>query len=259
MTFAAGSLAGRVALVTGAGAGIGAAIARRLADLGARIVVSDVDAGAGERTAAGISASGGEAEPHAADVTRAGDLASLLAAIEAGHGRLDILVNNAGLNVRGDFRHMADADWERIRATNLDGLVRLSRDAFPLLRKAAAGGGNAAIVNLSSIMASRATRQLAGYAATKGAVSALTRALAVEYAAFGIRVNYVAPGFIETRLTERFLKNPLLADALLRQTPLRRFGTPDDVADAVAFLASDAARFVTGTGIAIDGGMGAAL
>jgi NAD(P)-dependent dehydrogenase (short-subunit alcohol dehydrogenase family) len=171
------------------------------------------------------------------------------------HGRIDALVNNAGLNVRGDFRHMSDADWTRIRDVNLDGVVRIARDGFALLK----ASGRGSLVNLASIMGHRGLRQLAGYAATKGAVSALTRALAVEYAPFGIRVNALAPGFIETALTDRVLRNPMIAKSLLDKTPLRRFGSPDDVAGAALFFASDESGFVTGAELAVDGGMAAGL
>ena len=147
------------------------------------------------------------------------------------------------------------ADWETIREVNLDGVVRIARDAFELMRKS----GNASLINLASIMGHRGLRQLAGYSATKGAVSALTRALAVEYAPYGIRVNALAPGFIETALTERVLRNPMINKALLDQTPLRRFGSPVDVANAALFLASDESAFVTGAEIAVDGGMAAGL
>ncbi|HEX5600502.1 MAG TPA: SDR family oxidoreductase, partial [Hyphomicrobiaceae bacterium] len=169
--------------------------------------------------------------------------------------RLDVLVNNAGLNVRGDFRHISEADWVRVREVNLDGVVRVAREGFNLLRVS----GNSSLINLSSIMASRGLRQLASYSATKGAVSALTRALAVEFAPFGIRVNALAPGFIETALTERVLRNPVINKALLDRTPLRRFGTADDVANAALFFASDESAFITGAELAIDGGMSASL
>lgn len=248
-------LAGRIALVTGAGAGIGRAIAQILAAHGAHVVVGDVDTAAAEATVTSIETAQGKAEVRGLDVTSAEQVAAALTAIKTRHGRLHILVNNAGLNVRTDFRHMSDDDWLKIRATNLDSAVRLSRDAFPLLQAA----GSAVIINLASIMADRGMRQLTAYSATKGALKALTRGLAVEYAPYGIRVTYLAPGFIETALTERVLRNAAINKALLDQTPMRRFGTPEDVAKAALFLASDDAAFITGTGITVDGGMTAGL
>lgn len=246
---------GRTAIVTGAGAGIGRAIAQSLAAEGAHVLVTDVDGEAARTVADEIAAMAGQAEALTVDVTSKSEVALLVQRVKATRGRLDVLVNNAGLNVREDFRHLKDEDWEKIRGANLDGVVRLSRDCFDLLRVS----GRGAIVNLSSIMASRGLRQLAAYSATKGAVSALTRSLAVEYAPFGIRVNFLAPGFIETALTERVLKNPRFNQALLEQTPLKRFGTPDDVARAALFLASDDLAFITGAGLAVDGGMAAGL
>ena len=127
--------------------------------------------------------------------------------------------------------------------------------AFELLK----ASGQGSLINVSSIMGHRGLRQLAGYSATKGAVSALTRALAVEYAPYNIRVNTLAPGYIETALTERFLKNPLVSKALLDKTPMRRFGTPDDIARAALFLASADSLYVTGAELAVDVGMSAGL
>jgi NAD(P)-dependent dehydrogenase (short-subunit alcohol dehydrogenase family) len=251
----AGRLEDRAALVTGAGAGIGLAIAIAFAAEGARVVVSDLDAAAADKCATEIEAAGGRALAVEADVTKASDCAHLLEAVRTAHGKLDILVNNAGVNIRSDFRHLTDAEWVRLRETNLDSVVRLSRDALPLLQ----ASGNAAILNLASIMATRHLRQLAAYSVTKGAVAALSRSLAVEYAAFGVRVNYLCPGFIETALTERVLRVPQFRKALVDQTPLRRFGTPEDVAKAAVFLVSDDAAFITGEGLAIDGGMAIGL
>lgn len=248
-------LQNKVALVTGAGAGIGKAIATRFAAEGASVYVSDVDGGAAEDVAAALGGAQRQVFALTLDVTRGQDTHAAFAVIAAAAGRLDIIVNNAGLNVRGDFRHMSDGDWTRIREVNLDGVVRIARDGFPLLK----ASGRGSLVNLASIMGHRGLRQLAGYAATKGAVSALTRALAVEYAPFGIRVNALAPGFIETALTERVLRNPMIAKSLLDKTPLRRFGTGDEVARAAAFLASDDSAYITGAELPVDGGMAAGL
>lgn len=248
-------LAGRVALVTGAGNGIGRAIAELFAAEGAHVYVSDVDATAAESVTAWIQAKGGAATAQVCDVSYGQDVTGLFRVIETAHGRLDILVNNAGLNVRGDFRHLSDADWVRIREVNLDGVVRVARDGFELLRVS----GRGSLINVASIMSHRGLRQLTAYSATKGAVSSLTRALAVEYAAFNIRVNALAPGFVETNLTGQVLRNPMIAKALIDQTPMRRFGTPDDVARTALFFASDDSAYVTGAELAVDGGMSAAL
>ncbi len=248
-------LAGRIAVVTGAGAGIGRAIADLFAAEGAEVYVTDVSGETASAAAAAIGARGQRAIAMTMDVSRGQDVTALFREIGKAHGRIDVLVNNAGLNVRSDFRHLSDADWARIREVNLDGVVRVARDGFELMR----ASGRASLINVASIMGHRGLRQLAGYSATKGAVSALTRALAVEYAPYGIRVNALAPGFIETALTERVLKNPAINKALIDQTPLRRFGTSEDVARAALFFASDESAFVTGAELAVDGGMSAGL
>ena len=248
-------LAGQIALVTGAGNGIGKAIATRFASEGAHVYVTDVDGVAAAAAAETIIAAGGAATPLTADVSRGQDVTAMFQAVAGAHNRLHILVNNAGINVRADFRHMTDAEWVRIREVNLDGVVRVARDGFELLRLS--GGGS--LINVASVMTHRGLRQLASYSATKGAVAALTRALAVEYAPFNIRVNTLAPGFIETALTERVLRNQIFNKALIDRTPMRRFGTPDDVAKVALFFASGDADFVTGAELAVDGGMTAAL
>jgi NAD(P)-dependent dehydrogenase (short-subunit alcohol dehydrogenase family) len=250
-----GRLAGRVALVTGAGNGIGRAIAAALGREGAHVHVTDLDGAAAARVAAELRDAGGASTDHIADVTLGQDVTAVLRTIEAGHGKLDILVNNAGLNVRADFRHLSEAEWVKVRDVNLDGVIRLAREGFPLLR----ASGNAALINIASIMGDHGMRQLVAYSATKGAVIALTKGLAVEYAGFGIRVNAVCPGFVETALTARALKIPAFAKALIDKTPMRRFGRPDEIAAAAVFLASDEASFVTGAALVVDGGMTAQL
>jgi NAD(P)-dependent dehydrogenase (short-subunit alcohol dehydrogenase family) len=248
-------LEGRVALVTGAGSGIGRAIARLFAAEGAYVYVTDIDGAAAEVVAGEIAAGGASAQGLAADVARGQDVSAMFRNVETAHGRLDVLVNNAGLNVRGDFRHLSDAEWVKIREVNLDGVVRVARDGFTLLK----ASGRGSLVNIASIMGHRGLRQLTAYSATKGAVLALTRGLAVEYAPFSIRVNALAPGFVETALTARALRNPGIHKALIDSTPMRRFGSPEEIAKAALFLAGDDASYVTGAELAVDGGMSAGL
>ena len=250
-----GRLAGRIALVTGAGNGLGRAMAAALAREGAHVHVADLDGAAAARVAVEIREAGGTASEHAADVTLGQDVSAVLRSIGTAHGKLDILVNNAGLNVRSDFRHLSEADWVKVRDVNLDGVVRLAREGFDLLRKS----GNASLINIASIMGDHGMRQLVAYSATKGAVIALTKGLAVEFAPFGIRVNALCPGFVETALTARALKIPAFAKALIDKTPMRRFGKPEEIAAAAVFLASDEASFVTGAALVVDGGMTAQL
>jgi len=245
----------RIALVTGAGAGIGRAIAETFAREGAFVIVTDRDRDAAEETAAAIVKSNGAASAHAVDVTDTGQVKALMDAIGEAHGRLDVLVNNAGVSERSDFRHLSDETWDRVWKTNLEGTVRCAREAFDLLK----ASGKASIINLSSIMSAKHTRQLAVYSATKGAVSALSRSLAVEYAPYGIRVNTLLPGYVETALIARYVSNPIIAKALLTQTPLRRFGRPEDIANAALFLASDEAAYITGASLNVDGGMATTL
>jgi NAD(P)-dependent dehydrogenase (short-subunit alcohol dehydrogenase family) len=245
----------KIALVTGGGAGIGRAIALTFAREGAQVVVADRDGEAAGATAEDITKSNGGALPETVDVTDTEAVKVLMGRLSDRFGRLDVLINNAGIGERSDFRHLDDAAWDRVWNTNLDGTVRCAREAFDLLR----ASGKAAIVNLSSVMATKHTRQMSVYSATKGAVSALSRSLAVEYAPYGIRVNAICPGYVETALIGRFTANPMIAKGLLSQTPLRRFGTPEDIANAALFLASDEAAYITGAELNVDGGMGVTL
>lgn len=245
----------KIALVTGSAHGIGLATAQLMAAEGAHVYITDVDGAGAEKAAAELVAKGLKASSMVVDVSRGQDVTALVRSIEQQHKKLDVVVNNAGINVRTDFRNMSDADWVKLREVNLDGMIRIARDAFPLMK----ASGKASLINLASIMGHRGMRTLAAYGATKGAISALTRGLAVEYAPFGIRVNALAPGFIETALTERVLRIEAFSKALIDQTPLRRFGTSEDVANAVLFFASDESSFITGAELAVDGGMQATL
>ena len=250
-----GRLEDKVAVVTGAGAGIGRAIAELFAEEGARVYVTDVNADTAAEVADGLKEKTHQATALTIDVSRGQDVTKLFRTVESTDGKIDVLVNNAGLNIRSDFRHLSDADWTKIREVNLDGVVRVARDGLKLLQ----ASGTGSLVNISSLMGHQPVRQVAGYAATKGAVTALTKALAVEYAPFNVRVNAVSPGFIETALTERVTKNPFTSQALLERAPLRRFGTPEDVAKAALFFASDDSAYVTGAELLVDGGMAAGL
>lgn len=248
-------LAGRIAVVTGAGIGIGAAIAERYAAEGAHVWVTDVNGDTAASRAEHIRAAGGEATAMLVDVSKGQDITALLRAIDAAHGRADILVNNAGILVRGEIRGLTDADWTKLREVNIDGVLRLSRDALKLLRKS----DKASIINISSIMAHRGLRPLGAYTATKGAVTALTKGLAVEYAPFNIRVNCISPGYVETAITDRILKLPQARQALIDKTPMGRLGRPDDIAGAAVFFASDDSLYCTGAELMVDGGMAAHL
>jgi NAD(P)-dependent dehydrogenase (short-subunit alcohol dehydrogenase family) len=241
--------------VTGAGAGIGRAVSETFAREGAQVVVADIDGDAAKETADAIVKANGAASAHTVDITDTAQVQALMETIKDAHGRLDVLVNNAGVGARADFRHLTDEEWEKVWSVNVDGTVRCAREAFDLMR----ASGKASIVNLSSVMSSKHTRQMAVYSATKGAVSALSRSLAVEYAPYGIRVNTLLPGYVETALIGRYLSNPMIAKALLTQTPLRRFGQPEDIANAALFLASDEAAYITGAALNVDGGMGTTL
>ena len=245
----------KIALVTGAGAGIGRAIAETFAREGANVVVADRDGEAARETAETIVKSNGAAQAETVDVTDTEQVKALMQRLAATFGRLDVLVNNAGVGERSDFRHIDDAAWDKVWKTNVDGTVRCAREAFDLLK----ASGKASVINLSSVMATKHTRQMSVYSATKGAVSALSRSLAIEYAPYGIRVNALCPGYVETALIGRYMQKPMIAKALLTQTPLRRFGTPQDIANAALFLASDEAAYITGAGLHVDGGMNVTL
>lgn len=250
-----GRLEEKIALVTGAGAGIGRAISLCFAREGAHVFVTDRDGDSAKAVAGEIAEAAGAATAIAADITELAEVKAMFEAVRAGHGRLDVLVNNAGISRRGDFADLSDEDWAAVMDVNLQGVIRCTREAMGLLKSS----GAASVVNLASIMEGRHIRQISPYSTTKAAVAALSRSLAVECAPAGIRVNYLCPGYVETALTARYLRNPAIRDGLIAQTPLRRLGEPQEVAMAALFLASDESSYVTGEGLTVDGGMSIAL
>jgi NAD(P)-dependent dehydrogenase (short-subunit alcohol dehydrogenase family) len=246
-------LENKLAVITGAGAGLGLAMAKLFAAEGAKVVLADKDHASAEAGAAAIRDTGGFAHAVRCDVTLNEDIQSLARAASELAPALDVLVNNAGYLLRMDFRHMEDSDWASVLDTHLWGTIRTTRALLPLLQAAGAKGG-AAIVNLASIMATQHARQLSGYSTAKAAIAGLSRSLAVEFAPYGIRVNYLCPGFIPTALTSRYTRAGI-AEGLMRQIPMRRFGTPEEVAKAALFLSCDDSAYTTGEGIMVDGGM----
>jgi NAD(P)-dependent dehydrogenase (short-subunit alcohol dehydrogenase family) len=239
-----------VALVTGSGRGIGRGIAQALAGAGARVVVNDYhSAAAVAATITAISAGGGHASGHEADVSDPAEVAAMVAAVIDREGRLDILVNNAGVQTFKPLLEVTPDEWDFVMQTNARGTFLCTQAAARHMR--ARGGG--AIINIGSGCCKVPFPELVAYSASKAAIDMFTKVSAVELGPLGIRVNCVAPGAVEIDRTK--LEHPDYAGYWGRATPLRRVGTPDDIARAVVFLASDEAGFITGQTIWVDGGL----
>jgi NAD(P)-dependent dehydrogenase (short-subunit alcohol dehydrogenase family) len=251
-------LAGKVAVVTGAGSGIGRAVAMAFAAEGARVVIGDRRTdGQGEATAEAIRSGGGEALFVSADVSREDDVKRLIQAAVDTFGRLDVMVNNAGVIIAKPLRELTEDDFDRVTSVNQKGTFFGIKHAAPAL--IASGGGS--IINTSSIAADHGQYGSLVYGATKGAILSMTRVAALELAEFDIRVNAVQPGVIRTGILAAAGIEPPVAgvERILRETPLgHRMGVPEDCAPLYVFLASDESAFITGQKLAVDGGILAA-
>lgn len=239
-------LAGRVAIVTGGGGGLGRAIARGLADFGARVVVADLDVALAKEAAATIDG----ATPEVVDVTDPASAAALAARVQAGLGRLDILVNAAGIFRVAPALELTLADWEAVLRVNLTGTFIMTRAVAPFML--ARGRGN--VVNITSVSSVVANPEYAAYAASKGGAMQLTRVLGVEWCRQGIAVNAIAPAFTDTPLTRGYLDRPGAREPVVSKIPMGRLAEARDIVGAAVFLASDAAAFMVGQTIFVDGG-----
>ncbi len=231
----------KVALVTGAGAGIGRAIALEFAREGAKVLVAELDESTGRAVADEIAAAGGDGRFHRCDVSKEDEVCAAIDAAVGAYGRLDIMVNNAGVSQR---------DWDTTLSVNLSGVYYGCKHAAETM--AAQGGG--VIINLASILGLVGIGAEDGYVAAKHGVVGLTRNFALAYGSRGVRVNCINPGWIETQMTSVLRENEALRRQIESQTPLGRFGTPEEVAKAALFLASDESSFITGTPLVVDGG-----
>ena len=246
-------LAGKIAIVTGAGSGFGQGIAERFAAEGARVVVNDVNAAGGEKVAAAIRAGGGQACFVRADVSRGADVEALLRATVAAYGGLDIVVNNAGVSHRNQsLLTVGEDEFDRIYAINVKSLYWTAQHIVPYMRDH--GGG--AFVNIASTAGVRPRPGLVWYNGTKGAVIVTSKAMAVELAPHRIRVNVINPVAGETALLATFMgeDTPEMRAKFVGSIPLGRLSTPRDIANAALFLASDEADFITGACLEVDGG-----
>ena len=243
----------RVALVTGAGAGIGAAIARRFARDGFWVFAADVDTGGAQRTADDIRAEGFRATSLLMDVGVPEDVAAGFAGLEAEAQRRDVLVNNAGIAPAADFFDIGREEWERVIRVNLTGTFLCSQAGARIMREH--GGG--AIINLSSGNALMPHPTLIPYVASKGGIGSLTKAMAVALAEYGIRVNAIGPGSVRTPMTQVSYAAPGAMDKILSRTPIGRVAEPEEIAGVAAFLASPDSSYVTGITVYADGGRAA--
>jgi len=246
----------KTVIVTGGARGIGRAIVAKCAEEGARVVFLDFDEAAASAALPELRQAGRAVEFLRADVTKDAEVAAAIAEVLRRHSRIDVLVNNAGVNAYFDAATMTEADWDSVFAVDLKGAWLCARHVLPLMRERRAGS----IVNIASIHATLTIAGMFPYAAAKSGLVGLTRSLALDCAPLGIRVNAVSPGWTRTHLVEEWFSrqpDPAAAEAgVMRAHPMRRIATPEEVANLVAFVASDEASAITGASLAVDCGLG---
>ncbi|MBA3824362.1 MAG: glucose 1-dehydrogenase [Ktedonobacterales bacterium] len=248
----------KIALVTGAGSGIGAAIAQAFAAQGAIIIVADIQPDAAEQVAAALRSQEHQAEALALDVADEAQVVAACAEVQARHGRLDVVVNNAGISHVGNILETSVDEWERVMRVNARGVFLCAREAVRAMLAQHPTGGS--IINMASVAAQIAVERRLPYGASKGAVLAMTRSIASDFATTGIRCNALCPGTVHTPFVDGYLarnfagqENEQQAILHARQ-PIGRMGEPNEIAAAAVYLASDEATFVTGSALVIDGG-----
>jgi 3-oxoacyl-[acyl-carrier protein] reductase len=242
-------LTGQTALVTGASRGIGKAIAQRLAAAGAKVACVARSADKLKETADAIAAAGGAAEVHPCDVTDSAAVAKLVESLHENWGRLDIVVNNAGITKDTLIPRMSDEDWDTVIATNLRSVFLFTRAASLVMMRQRSGR----IINISSVSGLMGNPGQANYSASKAGIIGLTRTVARELAGRKVTVNAICPGFISTEMTDAL--GPAILDEVKKRVPAKRLGEAEEVADAVLYLASDSAAYVTGQVLTLDGGL----
>ena len=248
----------KIAFVTGAGSGIGEQIARLFAQQGARVILADISPNAAERVAGDISAAGGDVRTQQLDVADEAQVQAAMEQVVTTEGRLDILVNNAGISLVGNILETSLQDWENVMSVNAKGVFLCAREGVrQMLAQSPAGG---VIINMSSVAATIGIERRLPYCASKGAVLALTRSIAIDFATRGIRCNAICPGTVQTPFVEGYLARNFaghedeVRQQLHARQPIGRMGQPGEIAHAALYLASNEAAFVTGSALVIDGG-----